>query len=197
MAEKANSISNADLAVFPPSVYIDAVGTAIRGSSSAGAQNLYPEAPGAFTGEICSSMLVDLGCRYVILGHSERRHILRETDADINKKVHAALAAKLVPSCALANCLPTRSWPNPGGHQSPVRELASGSFGQQFASVVIAYEPVWAIGTGKWLRPNRPKRCIRTFAKSSNAATMPRLHRRFGSSTAAASSPAMLRSCSA
>jgi len=157
VAEKANSIANADLAVFPPSVYIDAVGSAIRGSKlGLGAQNLYPEAPGAFTGEICAAMLVDLGCRYVILGHSERRHILRETDADINKKVHAALAAKLLPIVCVGELLGERE---AGQTQAVINTQFQGSLAglsaEQFASVIIAYEPVWAIGTGKVATPQQ------------------------------------------
>ena len=81
-----------DLAICPPSVYLDAVGAAIQGSPvGLGAQNMYFEANGAFTGEISGAMLQDLQCRYVILGHSERRHILGETDEDVNRKVKVAL----------------------------------------------------------------------------------------------------------
>jgi triosephosphate isomerase (TIM) len=157
VAEKANSITNADLAVFPPSVYIDAVGSAIRGSKlGLGAQNLYHEAPGAFTGEICAAMLVDLGCRYVILGHSERRHILHETDAQINKKVHESLAANLVPIVCVGELLAER---DAGQTQAVINTQFEGSLAglsaEQFASVVIAYEPVWAIGTGKVATPQQ------------------------------------------
>jgi triosephosphate isomerase len=157
VAEKANSIAHADLAVFPPNVYLDAVGSAIRGSNlGLGAQNVYPEPPGAFTGEICTSMLVDLGCRYVILGHSERRHILRETDADINKKVHAALAAQLLPIVCVGELLGER---DAGQTQAVINTQFEGSLAglsaEQFAAVIIAYEPVWAIGTGKVATPQQ------------------------------------------
>src|SRR5436305_8613880 len=84
------------VAVCPPFPYLAAVGEVLRGSPVAlGAQNLYPAKEGAFTGEVSPTMLVDVGCKYVILGHSERRHGLDETDAFINRKVHAALAAGL------------------------------------------------------------------------------------------------------
>ncbi|MEK6270058.1 MAG: triose-phosphate isomerase, partial [Planctomycetales bacterium] len=87
-----------DLAVCPPFVYLEAVGSALQGTPIAlGAQDMYFEKAGAFTGEISGQMLEDLGCRYVILGHSERRHILGETDALINQKVLAALALGLLP----------------------------------------------------------------------------------------------------
>src|SRR3954468_2490093 len=82
-----------ELAVCPPSVYLDAVSGIVRGSPVAlGAQNMCHQASGAFTGEICATMLTDLGCKFVILGHSERRHIFGETSADVNKKTIAALA---------------------------------------------------------------------------------------------------------
>src|SRR5436309_10979489 len=84
------------VAVCPPFPYLSRVAEVLRGSRVAlGAQNMYPEKEGAFTGEVSPIMLVDVGCRYVILGHSERRHKLGETDDLINRKVHAALAAGL------------------------------------------------------------------------------------------------------
>src|SRR5436305_8246655 len=84
------------VAVCPPFPYLAAVGEVLRGSPVAlGAQNLYPAKEGAFTGEVSPTMLIDVGCRYVILGHSERRHVLGETDEFINRKVKAALEAGL------------------------------------------------------------------------------------------------------
>ena len=109
VAKEAETIDGVDLAVCPPSCYLDAVGRAIAGSKVAlGAQNMYHEQDGAFTGELSAAMLRDLGCTYVILGHSERRHILGETDAAINKKVHAALAAGLVPIVCVGELLAER-----------------------------------------------------------------------------------------
>src|SRR2546427_4395591 len=97
------------VAVCPPFPYLSRVGEALRGSPVAlGAQNLYPEKEGAFTGEVSPLMLVDVGCRYVILGHSERRHQLGETDAFINRKVHAALAAGLQPILCVGETLAER-----------------------------------------------------------------------------------------
>ncbi len=131
--------------------------SAIRGSKlGLGAQNLYHEAPGAFTGEVCAAMLVDLGCQYVILGHSERRHILHETDTHINKKVHEALAAKLLPIVCVGELLAERE---AGQTQTVINTQFQGSLAglsaEQFASVIIAYEPVWAIGTGKVATPEQ------------------------------------------
>src|SRR5205814_207949 len=85
-----------DIAVCPPAVYLDAVHHELQGTTiSLGGQNLYHEASGAFTGEVSAAMLLDVGCKYVMLGHSERRHILGETDRDVNLKVKSALSAQL------------------------------------------------------------------------------------------------------
>ena len=159
VVEQAQSVSDVDLAVCPPSVYLDAVGKVVAGSNVAlGAQNMYHESNGAFTGEISASMLVDLGCRYVILGHSERRHILKETDADINKKLHAALAAGLEPIVCVGELLSERE---AGKTLDVIRNQFDGSLAgltaEQMAKIVIAYEPVWAIGTGK-VATHRPGR---------------------------------------
>src|SRR3954471_15318706 len=98
-----------DLLVCPPSVYLAPVSEALFGSSVAlGAQNMYHEANGAFTGELSAAMLKDVGCTYVILGHSERRHILGETDSDVNKKTLAALAAGLIPIVCVGELLAER-----------------------------------------------------------------------------------------
>ena len=88
----------AEVAVCPPLVYLDAVSQSLAGSTlHVGAQNVYFEPCGAFTGEVSAAMVRDVGCRYVILGHSERRNILGETSADVNRKLHAVLAERLIP----------------------------------------------------------------------------------------------------
>ncbi len=157
VAKKAASVEGVDLAVCPPSCYLDAVGRAIAGSKVAlGAQNMYHERDGAFTGELSAAMLCDLGCTYVILGHSERRHILGETDAAINKKVRVALAAGLKPIVCVGELLAERE---AGQTLSVIRRQFDGSLAgippEQFSVVVIAYEPVWAIGTGKVATPQQ------------------------------------------
>ena len=157
VAREAEGVRDVDLAVCPPSVYIDAVGRAIAGSKVAlGAQNAYHEPKGAYTGEISAPMLCDLGCRYVILGHSERRHILGESSEDVNQKVHAALEAGLRPIVCLGETLAQRE----GGQTlAVIRRQFDGSLsglsGEQMDQVVIAYEPVWAIGTGKVATPEQ------------------------------------------
>jgi triosephosphate isomerase (TIM) len=157
VVERAPAADHVELAVFPPSVYLDAVGEVLAGSRvSLGAQNMYHEASGAFTGEISAAMLLDLGCRYVILGHSERRHVLGETDEVINRKVIAALAAGLHPIVCVGEVLAERE----AGETAKVirrqfdRSLA-GLSEEQMRHVVIAYEPVWAIGTGKVATPRQ------------------------------------------
>jgi triosephosphate isomerase (TIM) len=153
----AGSFPHVDLAVCPPSVYLDAVGKAVAGSSVAlGAQNMYHEAAGAFTGEISAAMLIDVGCRLVILGHSERRHILGETDRAINRKVLAALDAGLTPIVCVGELLSERE---AGQTASVIRRQFEGSLAglsaERMRMVVIAYEPVWAIGTGKVATPQQ------------------------------------------
>jgi len=157
IVKRADKIEGVDMAVCPPSCYLDAVGRAVAGSKVAlGAQNMYHEKDGAFTGELSAAMLLDLGCTYVILGHSERRHILGETDAAINKKVHAALSAGLIPIVCVGELLSERE---AGQTLTVIRRQFDGSLAglspEQLATIVIAYEPVWAIGTGKVATPQQ------------------------------------------
>ena len=157
IARRAGEFPGVDLAVCPPFVYLDAVGGALAGSPVAlAAQNMHQAASGAFTGEISPSMLVDLGCRYVILGHSERRHIFGESDADVNLKTLAALAAGLVPIVCLGEQLAEREAGRTGAviHSQFAGSLA-GVTAEQMRQIVIAYEPVWAIGTGKVATPQQ------------------------------------------
>ena len=157
IAARCAGLSGVEVAVCPPYPYLDSVGVALADSPvGLGAQNMYHEAEGAFTGEVSSGMLLDLGCKYVILGHSERRHILGETDAQINCKVHAAFAAGLVPIVCVGETLAERESKRT---QSVVEGQFSGSLagisGDQMLGAVIAYEPVWAIGTGKVATPEQ------------------------------------------
>ncbi len=151
------NVTSADVAVCPPSVYLDAVSQVVKGSKlGLGAQNLYFEPNGAFTGEISAAMLKDLGCQYVILGHSERRHVLGETNEDVNKKVKVALAAGLTPIVCVGELLSEREADRT---QQVIEQQFDGSLAgvsaKQMASVVLAYEPVWAIGTGKVATPEQ------------------------------------------
>lgn len=152
-----------DVVLCPPSVYVDAVGSAIgsRGASQPagvglGAQNMWDQPSGAFTGEVSAAMLVDMGCGYVILGHSERRTLLGETDELVASKVKAALATGLTPIVCVGEQLAERE----GGktHEvvaTQVRGSLAGLSAEQLSQVVVAYEPVWAIGTGKVATPEQ------------------------------------------
>lgn len=146
-----------DLLVCPPSVYLTSVGEVVAGTSVAlGAQNMYHEANGAFTGELSAAMLKDVGCSHVILGHSERRHILGETDADVNKKTLAALAAGIVPIVCVGELLSEREANKTAAViRSQFEGSLAGVSADQIEKVVIAYEPVWAIGTGKVATPQQ------------------------------------------
>jgi triosephosphate isomerase len=157
VVDRAALHANVDLLVCPPFVNLFPVSEIIKGTPVAlGAQNMYHEANGAFTGETSAAMLLDVGCKYVILGHSERRHILKETDADVNKKTIAALAAGLIPLVCVGELLDERESGQTG---AVIRRQFDGSLAnvpaEQIAKVVIAYEPVWAIGTGKVATPDQ------------------------------------------
>jgi triosephosphate isomerase len=155
IAEKVGPKSDIEVAVCPPSVYIDCVSSVVSGTAvGLGAQDVYHEAEGAFTGEVSTAMLVDLGCQYVILGHSERRNILGETSEMVNQKARAALQAKLTPIVCVGELLEQRE---AGQTMAVIQQQFDGSFEglseQEMGQVVIAYEPVWAIGTGKVATP--------------------------------------------
>jgi triosephosphate isomerase len=154
---RAGMHGGVDFLVCPPAVYLSPVGEIVKGTKVAlGAQNMYHQPNGAFTGEISAAMLVDVGCTHVILGHSERRHILGETDADVNKKAQAALAAGLAPIVCVGEQLSERE---AGQTTAVIRRQFEGSLAgipaEQIERVTIAYEPVWAIGTGKVATPQQ------------------------------------------
>ena len=140
-----------DLAVFPPAVFAPAVADVLKGSNVAvGCQNMHSEPSGAFTGEIAGAMVRDIGGTCVILGHSERRHVIGETDADVNAKLHAALKVGLNPIVCVGELLEQRD----AGQTNDVvkTQVVAGLEGvtaEQMAGVTVAYEPVWAIGTGR------------------------------------------------
>jgi triosephosphate isomerase len=143
------------VAVCPPFPYLAQVGQILKGSHvGLGAQNMYPEKEGAFTGEVSPAMLLDVGCKYVIIGHSERRHKLGESDAFLNQKVKAGLAAGLNVIFCVGETLEERE----ANQTESVldRQVSQGLAGvatETLAHLVIAYEPVWAIGTGKNATP--------------------------------------------
>ncbi len=140
-----------DVWVFPPAVWLMTVGRALEGSSiEVGAQNVSHESDGAFTGEISATMLSDVGCQSVIVGHSERRTLYGETSELVNAKALAVLRAGLKPVICLGETLDERESGRTGEvvERQFLESLAGISAGQM-AKTVIAYEPVWAIGTGR------------------------------------------------
>ena len=169
-----------EVGVCPPFVYLLPVAEALRASAvSLGAQDMYFEPKGAFTGEVSGPMLVDAGCKYAIIGHSERRHVLGETDGLINRKVAAAHAAGLRPILCVGELLEERE---KGATEEVVRRHVTGGLkglsDAQVRDTVIAYEPVWAIGTGKNATPDQANE-VHAFIRGL-------LRKSYGADTAAA-----------
>ncbi len=144
----------AEVVVAPPFTALAAVAQELDGSQvEVAAQNLYPKDSGAFTGEVSAPMLLEAGCKWVILGHSERRQFFGETDAQVRDKVVASLTAGLIPIACIGETLPERE----AGQTLEVVFRQLDAFADVLAQRpgygVIAYEPVWAIGTGKVASP--------------------------------------------
>lgn len=143
---------NVAIAICPPFTSLDRCATTLKGTDIAiGAQNLYFENEGAFTGEVSASMLKDLGLSYVIIGHSERRTIFHETDEQIHQKVRAAQALQLTPILCVGETLNERE-----SDQTLVtieKQISRALNSIVDSNLVIAYEPIWAIGTGKTATP--------------------------------------------
>ena len=157
LKKQAGGIEGVKMAVCPPFVYLSSVVQVLQDSNiDVGAQNMYPEPEGAYTGEIAAPMLLDVGCRYVIVGHSERRHVMGEPDDFINQKLLKALEAGLEPILCLGEKLEQRQ-------AGDTEDVVSGQLkagladvsAQQMARVTVAYEPVWAIGTGETATPEQ------------------------------------------
>ncbi|MGN1360623.1 MAG: triose-phosphate isomerase [Kiritimatiellia bacterium] len=143
-----------EVVVCPPFTDLKSAAEALQGSNiGLGAQNMHWKESGAYTGEVSAAMLKDLGVKYVILGHSERRQYFAETDQTVNLKLHAALAAGLIPIVCVGETLDERE---AGKMQEViVRQVKEGLKDADLSTVVIAYEPVWAIGTGKTATPQQ------------------------------------------
>lgn len=155
--ENAQNISNIDVVVFPSFIHIPLVANLLTASPIAwGGQNLYPGQTGAFTGEVSGPMLADYGCQYVLIGHSERRAIFHEDLKIVATKFQAALEAKLQPILCLGETLTEREQ-----HQTEtiiaaqLESVIAAAGIAAFKQAVIAYEPVWAIGTGLTASPEQ------------------------------------------
>ncbi len=146
-----------DVVVAPPFPYLASVGQILEGTAiDLAAQNLHWEGFGAYTGEVCAPMLLDVGCRYVIVGHSERRQFFHETDETVNKRLRAGLAGGLLPIFCVGETLDERK----GGRmesvvETQVRDGLAGIPREDAEKLVVAYEPVWAIGTGETATPDQ------------------------------------------
>ncbi len=173
-------VENAEVGLFPPFPFLtDVAEIAAAHGYSVGGQNLYAEPKGAFTGEVSGPMLTSAGCRYVILGHSERRHILGETDEVVAKKVRAALDAGLDPIL----CVGEKQEERESGRTDEVisgqtEAVIATLSADDFARLTLAYEPVWAIGTGLTATPDQ--------AREAHATLRARLEARFGADAAKA-----------
>jgi triosephosphate isomerase (TIM) len=151
LKDLVKTATNVEIMIAPPFTALYQVAQVLEGSSIAlGAQNLHWEKQGAFTGEISTSMLVDAGCSHVIIGHSERRQFFGEIDATVNRKIQAALLAKLIPVLCIGE---TEAQRQAGDTFSVLdKQVRDGLKDFAFSDIgdlIIAYEPVWAIGTGQ------------------------------------------------
>lgn len=152
-----SKIPNAEVAVCPPFVYLQQIKEVLQGTAiSWGAQNLSHEVPGAFTGEIAANMLLDFNCKYVIVGHSERRNLYGESNELVAKKFAIAQSVGLIPILCVGELLEERET---GKTQSVVQRQLEAVVQLQgitaLERAVLAYEPVWAIGTGKTATPEQ------------------------------------------
>ncbi len=147
--------ATSEVVVFPPSIYLQQVSTILEESNiKVGVQNISPEPKGAFTGEISLAMVKEFGCEYVLIGHSERRTLFGETDADVARKMRATVDAGLTPVICVGETLSERE--NGQTESVIAAQLTSviDTIGiEAFQNAIIAYEPVWAIGTGKTATP--------------------------------------------
>jgi len=146
-----------DIVVAPPFTALGAVAAVLKGSPiGLASQNVFWEERGAFTGEISTAMLKEIGCRYVIIGHSERRQYFSETDETVNKRLKAALNASLIPIVCIGELLAEREAEKTlAVIERQLREGLKGLSLEEMENVIIAYEPVWAIGTGKTATPDQ------------------------------------------
>ncbi|MCH8104333.1 MAG: triose-phosphate isomerase [Gammaproteobacteria bacterium] len=156
-AIKAGDVNNAQLAVCPPAIYLMKVGGMLEGSRIAlGAQNVCDQESGAFTGEIAASMLKECGCQYAIVGHSERRALYQETDELVARRFAMALSSGITPILCIGESLDERESGDTEVVVSRQLDAVIESQGiSAIAQCVIAYEPVWAIGTGKVATPEQ------------------------------------------
>jgi triosephosphate isomerase len=175
LAPLVQSCVHCDIIVAPPFTVLAAAVEAVKGTPIAiAAQDMHGEPEGAFTGEVSAAMLVDAGCRAVIIAHSERRQFFGETDESANRKIKAALAAGLTPILCVGELLAERE----GGKTEEVlgRQFSGGVAaltGAEFSRIILAYEPVWAIGTGRTATPEMAAEAHRFLRQQAAASFTP------------------------
>jgi triosephosphate isomerase (TIM) len=189
-----------DIVIVPPFTALSRVSERLSKTQNVrlGAQNMHWEKPGAFTGEISAHMLRELFVRYVVLGHSERRTLFGETDEIVNRKTRAALEATLRPIVCIGETLAER---DAGQVEAVLERQLRGSLAglgaKELAEIVLAYEPVWAIGTGRTASPEQAQEAHafirRTVAAMSDAATADRLRIQYGGSVKPANAGELMR----
>ena len=167
----ADSVETAELAVFPPFIYLPMVSEAVQGTGITwGAQDMSHEEKGAYTGEVAGYMLNDFNCRYVIIGHSERRTLYGETDESVAKKILAAEKMELTPIMCVGELLEERE---AGKTEEVVARQIDAVIDLMgvgpYSNMVVAYEPVWAIGTGLTATPEQAQE-VHAFIRSRIAA---------------------------
>jgi triosephosphate isomerase len=172
LAPLVHGCTHCDIIVAPPFTALAAAVESVRGTAiSIAAQDMHGEPEGAFTGEVSAAMLVEGGCRAAIVAHSERRQFFGETDESANRKIKAALAAGLTPILCVGELLAERE-----GHKTEevlARQFSGGVAaltGAEFSRIILAYEPVWAIGTGRTATPEMAAEAHRFLRQQ--AATM-------------------------
>lgn len=157
LKEESPQLTDAELVVIPPYTMLSEVKKVIEGSTiQLGAQNIFWEEKGAFTGEVSPPMLKDAGCQYVTIGHSERRQYFGETNETVNKKIKAALAHELTPIMCIGESLEEREKENTMDKvETQINSGLEGLGKDEIRRIVIAYEPIWAIGTGVTATPSQ------------------------------------------
>lgn len=157
LKESLRSFNEVELVVCPPFTSLSSLSKILAGSNiGLGAQNLFWESSGAHTGEVSAEMLLSVGCKYVIIGHSERRQYFGEDNQSVNRKVKSAIAGGLTPIVCVGERLEQRE---AGKTEAVVEDHIRGGFeglsSEQVSKTIVAYEPVWAIGTGKTATPEQ------------------------------------------
>jgi len=192
-----DTLNGVECAVCVPYPYLAQAAERLGGTRLAwGAQNLSEHASGAFTGEVSAAMLAEFGCRYVIVGHSERRQLYRETDAQVAAKFVAAQASGLTPIVCVGETLDERD----GGRTEAtvarqLEAVLSRAGGEAFGRAVLAYEPVWAIGTGRNATPEQAQEVhafLRERVAASDAAVAKGVRVLYGGSVKPANAAAIL-----